>query len=189
VKAFIEKVAGPPPANETEVLVEEGNRRLAANDVAGAAGEFAAALARDATLIPAIVGLAACHLAAGNVEAAKQTLIAVPESAAADPAVAAVRARIELAEQTAALGDAGELEARIAADPKDWRARFDLALLQNAKGDREAAIDGLLEIVSRNRSWEDEKARKQLVQLFEAWGPADPATLSGRRRLSSLLFA
>ncbi|MEX2318950.1 MAG: tetratricopeptide repeat protein, partial [Bauldia sp.] len=79
--------------------------------------------------------------------------------------------------------------ARIAADPKDWQARFDLALLQNAKGDREAAIDGLLEIVSRNRSWEDEKARKQLVQLFEAWGPADPATLSGRRRLSSLLFA
>ena len=189
VKAFIEKIAGPAGPSDTEKLVEEGNRRLAANDIAGAAESFATALARDATQIPAIVGLTACHLAAGNLEAAKQTLGALPESAAADPAVAAVRARVELAEQTAALGDAGELEARIAADPKDWQARFDLALLQNAKGDREAAIDGLLEIVSRNRSWEDEKARKQLVQLFEAWGPADPATLSGRRRLSSLLFA
>jgi putative thioredoxin len=189
VRAFIDKVAGPTGPSDTEKLVEEGNRRLAANDVAGAAEQFASALARDATLIPAIVGLAACHLAAGNVAAARQTMIAVPESAAADPAVAAVRARVELAEQTAALGDAGDLEARIAADPKDWQARFDLALLMNARGDREAATDRLLEIVAGNRSWQEEKARKQLVQLFEAWGPADPATLSGRRRLSSLLFA
>jgi putative thioredoxin len=189
VKAFIEKIAGPAGPSDAERLVEEGNRRLAANDVAGAAEQFATALARDATLMPAIVGLAACHLAAGNLEAAKQTLGTAPESAAADPAVAAIRARIELAEQTASLGDAAELEARIAADPKDWQARFDLALLRNAEGDREAATDRLLEIVAGSRSWEDEKARKQLVQLFEAWGPADPATLSGRRRLSSLLFA
>ena len=189
VKAFIEKIAGPAGPSDAERLVEEGNRRLAENDVAGAAEQFATALAGDATLIPAIVGLAACHLAAGNLEAAKQTLGTVPESAAADPAVAAIRARIELAEQTASLGDAAELEARIAADPKDWQARFDLALLLNARGDREAATDRLLEIVAGSRSWEDEKARKQLVQLFEAWGPADPATLSGRRRLSSLLFA
>jgi putative thioredoxin len=190
VKAFIERVAGPPASpNETLPLVEEGNRRLAANDVAGAAESFATALARDATLVPAIVGLASCHLTADNVEAARQTIATLPESTAGDPAVAAIRARIELAEQTASLGDAGDLEARIAANPKDHQARFDLALLLNARGDREGAIDRLLEIVARERRWEDEKARKQLVQLFEAWGPTDPATLSGRRRLSSLLFA
>jgi putative thioredoxin len=189
VKAFIERVAGPAGPSDTELLVEEGNRRLAANDLAGAAEAFATALARDATLVPAIVGLASCHLAAGNVEAAKQTLATLPESVANDPAVAAVRARVELAEQTASLGDAGELEARVAANPKDHQARFDLALLLNASGDREGATDRLLEIVARDRRWEDEKARKQLVQLFEAWGPTDPATLSGRRRLSSLLFA
>jgi putative thioredoxin len=189
VKAFIERVAGPAGPSDTEVLVEEGNRRLAANDPAGAAEMFATALARDATLVPAIVGMASCHLAADNLEAARQTLAALPDSAAADPAVAAVRARIEIAEQAAALGDPATLEAKLAADPKDHQARFDLALILNARGDREGATDRLLEIVAASRAWQEEKARKQLVQFFEAWGPADPATLSGRRRLSSLLFA
>jgi putative thioredoxin len=189
VKAFIERVAGPSGPGDTELIVEEGNKRLAAKDVAGAAEAFATALARDPKLVPAIVGLASCHMAKGNIEAAKQTLADVPEAGTNDPAVAAIRAKIDLAEQAATLGDAGELEARIAADPKDWQAQFDLALLLNAKGDRDGASERLLEIVARNRSWEDERARKQLVQLFEAWGPTDPATLSGRRRLSSLLFA
>jgi putative thioredoxin len=103
--------------------------------------------------------------------------------------VAAIRAQIDLAAQTGALGDPAALAARIAADPKDHQARFDLALIENARGNREAALDNLLEIVARSRTWEDEKARKQLVQFFEAWGPLDEATLSGRRRLSSLLFS
>jgi putative thioredoxin len=124
-----------------------------------------------------------------NLEAARQTLAAAPATAANDPAVAAVRARIDLAAQTAALGDPAALTQRIAADPRDWQARFDLALIENAHGNREGAADQLLEIVGRNRSWEDEKARKQLVQFFEAWGPMDPATLYARRRLSSLLFS
>jgi putative thioredoxin len=133
--------------------------------------------------------MASCHLAMGEIDAARETLAALPASAAGDPAVAAVRAQIDLATQTKALGDPTALAQRIAADPKDHQARFDLALIENAKGNREAALDSLLEIVSRNRTWEDEKARKQLVQFFEAWGPMDEATLSGRRRLSSLLFA
>jgi putative thioredoxin len=103
--------------------------------------------------------------------------------------VAAARAQLELAAQTEKLGEAGPLEARLAADPNDHQARFDLALLLNGKGDREAAAEQLLEIVRRSRSWEDEKARKQLLQFFEAWGPTDAATLYGRRRLSSMLFA
>jgi len=193
VKAFIDRLAAPAGPSDSEILVEEGNRLLGEKDVAGAAEHFAAALAANATSLPAIVGLASCHLAAGNLDAARQTLAAVPPAAVADPAVAAVRARIDLAAQTAALtkslGDPTALAARIAADPKDWQARFDLALLENTKGNREAATDYLLEIVGRNRSWEDEKARKQLVQFFEAWGPTDEATLAGRRRLSSLLFS
>ena len=150
---------------------------------------FAAALQASSQSVPALVGLARCHIAGGNLDAARDTLAALPESAGKDPEVIAVRAQIELAAQTEALGDAASLEARIAADPKDFDARFDLALLLNAKGDREGAADQLLEIVGKNRSWQDEKARKQLVQFFEAWGPTDEATLTGRRRLSSLLFA
>ena len=106
-----------------------------------------------------------------------------------DPRVAAVRAQIDLMAQTAGLGDKSSLEAKIAADPTDMQARFDLALLLNAEGDRDGAVDRLLEIAPKNRSWQEEKARKQLLQFFEAWGPMDEATRAGRRQLSSLLFA
>jgi putative thioredoxin len=189
VKAFVDRLAGPQGPSEVDQLVAEGERRLEAGDPPGAAEMFAAALQGNSQSVPAIVGLARCHIAGSNLQAARDTLAALPESAGKDPAVAAVRAQIELAAQTEALGDAAELEARVAADPKDYPARFDLALLLNAEGDREGAVDQLLEIIGKNRSWQDEKARKQLVQFFEAWGPMDEATLSGRRRLSSLLFA
>ncbi len=189
VKAFIERVAGPAGPSDLDKLVEEGNRRLAANDPAGAAELFAAVLGEDAQSVAALVGLAGCHLATGNLDGARQTLGALPATADKDPAVAAIRARIDLAEQTAALGDPAALEARIAADPKDHQARFGLALLENARGNSEAATDHLLEIIARDRKWSDEKARKQLVQFFEAWGPTAEATVSGRRRLSSMLFS
>jgi putative thioredoxin len=189
VKAFIERLAGPAGPSDAELLVEEGTRLIAAGDVAGAAEHFAAALQSEPQSLPAIVGLARCHLARGDLNAARQTLAAVPASAAGDPAVASVRAQLDLAGQIAALGDGASLAARIAADPRDHQARFDLALLLNAKGDRAGATDRLLEIIAKDRSWQDEKARKQLVQFFEAWGPTDEATLAGRRRLSAVLFA
>jgi putative thioredoxin len=192
VKEFIARVAGPAGEagpSPVEQLVEEGNRLLEAGDAPGAAEMFAAALQGDAQSVPALTGLARCHIVGGNLQAARDTLAMLPDSAGKDAAVAAVRAQIELAEQTESLGDAATLEARIAANPKDFDARFDLALLRNAKGDREGAVDQLLEIVAKDRNWADEKARKQLVQFFEAWGPMDEATLTGRRRLSSLLFA
>jgi putative thioredoxin len=189
VTAFIERVAGPAGPSDDEKLVEDGKRLLEGGDIAAAADRFAAALGVNGQSVPAMVGLSRCHLDRGDLDAARQTLAALPDSAASDPDVAAVRARLELASQTANLGDAATLEARIAADARDHQARFDLALLSNAKGDREAALDRLLEIIAADRSWNDEKARKQLLQFFDAWGPTDEATLSGRRRLSSLLFA
>jgi putative thioredoxin len=189
VKAFIERLAGPAGPSEGELLIEEGDALLAAGDVAAAAERYAAALQEDASSVGAILGLARSHLAAGNVDAARQTLAALPAAAAAEPAAAAVRAQIEVAAQTAGLGDAASLAARIEADPRDHQARFDLAMVLNAQGDREGATDRLLDIVARDRSWQEEKARKQLVRFFEAWGPTDEATLAGRRRLASVLFA
>ena len=99
------------------------------------------------------------------------------------------RAAIELTEQSQAVGPIAELEQKVAADPKDYQARFDLAVALNAKGKREEAVDHLMEIVRRDRKWNDDGARKQLVQFFEAWGPTDEATVAGRKRLSSVLFA
>ena len=106
-----------------------------------------------------------------------------------DAAVAAARAAVELAEQAKSLGPISVLEQKVAANPLDHQARFDLALALNSKGQREQALDQLIDIVRRDRKWNDDGARKQLVQLFEAWGPNDEATLAGRKRLSSVLFS
>lgn len=189
VKEFIARVAGPVGPSDDEALIAEGEQLLEAGDAAAAAERFGAALKVDPQSIPAAVGLARCLLDSGEVERATQTLDILPDSAAADPRVVAIRAQIELAQQTEGLGDRGPLEARIASDPNDLQARFDLALLLNETGDRGGAADQLLEILRKNRSWNEDGARKQLLQFFEAWGPMDEATLSGRRQLSSMLFA
>jgi putative thioredoxin len=189
VKAFIARVAGPIGPSAAEALVAEGDALLKAGDAAGAAERYAAALKREPESVPAVAGLAKAFLSTGEIERARQTIDMLPASARSDPRVAAVTAEIGLRAQAAALGDRASLEAKLAADPGDHQARFDLALLLNAEGDRAGAVERLLEIVRKNRSWEDEKARKQLLQFFEAWGPTDEATLAGRRQLSSLLFA
>jgi putative thioredoxin len=113
----------------------------------------------------------------------------VPESKRNDAAVKAVQASIDLAEQAQALGPVTELEQKVAANPLDHQARFDLATALNALGKRGEATNQLLEIVKRDRKWNDDGARKQLVQFFEAWGGADEATVEGRRRLSTILFS
>jgi putative thioredoxin len=189
IKAFIERLAGPSGPSEGEQLIAEAESLLSAGDIGGAAELFAGALKLDPQSIPAIAGLASCFLETNEIDRARQTLAMVPASADSDPRVSAIRARLELAAQTEALGDSAPLEARISANPADHQARFDLALILNARGDREAATDHLLEIMRRDRSWNEEAARKQLVQFFEAWGPMDEATLAGRRRLSSILFS
>ncbi len=122
-------------------------------------------------------------------EQAKQTLAMVPESKRNDPAVKAVQTAIDLAEQAEQLGPVAELEQKVAADPLDHQARFDLAIALNAQGNRAAATEQLLAIVKRDRKWNDDGARKQLVQFFEAWGGTDDATVEGRKRLSIILFS
>jgi putative thioredoxin len=189
VKAFIERVAGPAGPSEGDNLVAEADALFAAGDIAAAAELYGAVLKSAPETIPAIVGLARALLAQKQIDRARQTLALVPAAAAGDPSVLAIKAQLDLAEETAKLGDAGPLEQRVAANPADHQARFDLALLLNANGDRDGAADRLLEIMRKDRSWGDEKARKQLLQFFEAWGPTDEATLSGRRKLSSVLFA
>jgi len=113
----------------------------------------------------------------------------VPEAKRNDAAVAAARAALELAEQAKSAGPVDELARKVEANPLDHQARFDLAVALNAKGQRAEAVDNLIAIVKRDRKWNDDGARKQLVQFFEAWGPADAATVEGRKRLSSILFS
>jgi putative thioredoxin len=188
IKAFIERLVGPGTAGADELLAEAAELTKT-GDVGGAAELYAAVLAEDPENVTAIAALAKLHVDLKDFEGARRFLAMVPAAKAGHADVAAARAALELAEQAASLGDLGELEGRIAADPDDHQARFDLALGLNARNRREQAADELLAIFKRDRSWNEDAARKQLVQFFEAWGPMDPATLAGRRKLSSLLFS
>src|SRR5215475_1155903 len=192
VNAFVEKLTkGVPAAGEPNPaeLLKEAEAALDEGDPATAAQIYAEVLAIDATNIAALAGLAKCYITTGAVEQAKQTLGMVPESKRNDAAVKAVQAAIDLAEQAQSLGPVAELEQKVAANPLDHQARFDLATALNAQGDRAAATDQLLEIVKRDRKWNDDGARKQLIQFFEAWGGTDDATVEGRKRLSTILFS
>ncbi len=134
-------------------------------------------------------GLAKTYVATGAIDQAKQTLAMVPESKRNDAAVKAVQASIDLAEQAQSVGPGHRAEQKVAANPLDHQARFDLATALNASGKRAEATQQLLEIVKRDRKWNEDGARKQLVQFFEAWGATDEATVEGRKRLSTILFS
>jgi putative thioredoxin len=188
VKAFIDRLTGGAGGTAADLL-KSGEEALAAGDAAGAANFFSQVLAEDQNNVTALAGLSRAQLAIGEIDGAKSTLALIPKEKENDPAVSAARAALELADQAKNVGDIAPLEAKLAANPLDHQARFDLAIALNAKGKRKDAADQLLEIVRRDRKWNDDGARKQLVQFFEAWGCADEATVEARRKLSSLLFA
>jgi putative thioredoxin len=190
VKAFVKKLggaAGPSPIDEALAMAKEA---LAEGDVATAGNIYEQVLQHAPGNVDAIAGLARAAVAAKDYAKARQLLDRVPPDAANNPEIAAARAALELAEAgEKASGAVGELRERLARDPNDHQARFDLAAALFAAGERENAVDELLEIVKRQREWNEQAARKQLVKFFEAMGPTDPLTQTARRRLSSLLFA
>jgi len=189
ITAFLERLTKDKIGGAAQDLLKLADTALAQGDPAGAAEAYAQLLSEEPENVAALAGLARAYLETGAADQAKQTLALVPEAKRNDPAVAAARAALELAEQAAAVGPIAELEKKVAANPLDHQARFDLAVALNAKDRRQEALDHLIEIVRRDRKWNDDGARKQLVQLFEAWGPTDEATVAGRKRLSSILFA
>ena len=178
--------AGASPVEDMLAVAEE---TLARRDLGTAAQMFGQILQEEPGNPKAVAGLAKCYVESGDLARARQTLGLVRPDAAGDEAIRAMEADLVLKEKAAAAGDMVELLAKLNADPADHQARYDLALALDAKGDRQAAIDELLEIVRRDRKWNDEAARKHLVTLFDAMGPADPRTLDARRKLSSILFS
>ena len=189
VVAFLERLTKGKIGGDEPDLQKLADAALAGGNAADAADLYAQLLQQDSGNVAALAGLARCYLATGNIEQAKKTLALVPEAKASDTAVAAARAALEVAEQAKKVGPIDDLEKKVAANPLDHQARFDLATALSAAGKRAEAANHLLEIVKRDRKWNEDGARKQLVQFFEAWGPTDEATLDGRKRLSSILFA
>jgi putative thioredoxin len=189
VTAFIERITKDKLGGDAQDLLKTADAALAAGNAAEAVELYAEVLQEEPGSVPALAGLARAYVETGAIEQAKQTLALVPEAKRNDAAVAAARSALEVAEQAKSVGPVGELEQKVAANPLDHQARFELAVALNAAGKREEAADHLLSIVKRDRKWNEDGARKQLVQFFEAWGPTDEATVSGRRKLSSILFA
>ncbi len=192
IKAFIDKLTGGPNgtgggSTETAQLLELGEESLSLNDMGGAAQAFAHVLSIEPENEKAIAGMARVYLAGGDREQALQTIAMAPQDSK-EPAVQSVRAQLALSANAPAGGSA-ELEAKVAADPNDCQARFDLAEAQSAAGDFKGAVDNLLHIVRADREWNDQAARKQLLTIFEAAGLTSDVSRDGRRRLSSILFS
>ncbi|HET6239761.1 MAG TPA: co-chaperone YbbN [Acetobacteraceae bacterium] len=191
VKRFVEnllKAAGGQMP--TADLLAEAKAAMEQGDALGASEIFSELLAQEPENGDAWGGLIRALMALGQEDQAKEALAQVPEKLAEHAEIAGARAALTLAEEgRAAKGQLATLEARLAADPADHQARYDLATALNAMDQREQAADALLEVFRRNRTWNDDAARLQLLKFFEAWGFDDPATMAARRKLSALLFA
>ncbi len=192
IRAFVQHLTGGEGGHDhAEEVLAAADEAFAADDLAAAAQAYGHVLQDEPGHPKAVAGLARCYLKSGDLERAKQTLQLVRPDGAGDEALRAVEAELKLREQAAAVtvDDDAPLRARLEADPNDHQARYDLALALDGRGDRDGALDQLLEVVKRDRKWNDEAARKHLVTLFEAMGPTDPRTLAARRRLSGILFS
>jgi putative thioredoxin len=189
VSDFIARITKDKLGGEAQDLLKTAEEMLAAGNAVEAVEIYNEILREEPTSVPALAGLARAYVMTGALEQAKQTLALVPEAKHNDAAVVAARSALEVAEQAKSVGPVGELEQKVAANPQDHQARFDLAVALNAAGKRDEAAEHLLQIVKRDRKWNEDGARKQLVQFFDAWGPTDEATVNGRRKLSSVLFS
>lgn len=190
IKQFIDRLAGQGGmAEEIEAAMTAGRDALSQQDYQTAAQIFLQIVQADREHAGALAGLAKCQIATGDLENARATLALVPPPKANDPEILSAGAALELALNPVDLSEAATLSDLVTREPDNYQARLDLAVLLNGTGLKSEATDHLLYVIRKQRDWNEEAARKQLVKFFEAWGPKDEATLQGRRKLSALLFS
>jgi putative thioredoxin len=189
VRAFVDRLVGEDAEADIATVLATAEQALEEGDVQTAAEVFAAVLQEHKQNPVALAGLARCYLQTGDIDRAEQMIALVPPEEKKVAAVEQVRAALELARKAPKADQQDALAQKLASNPTDQQTRFDLAVALAARGKKMEAVEHLLELVRRDRNWNDQAARKQLVQLFEAWGFKDPAAVEGRRRLSSLLFS
>jgi len=199
IKAFIEQVVaatggqGGAAEDPVQAYVQKADELFEAGDIESAGSLYQQILAQVPDNIPCQIGLVDALLKLGHAEDAEEAFADLADAELEDAALAQRRDRIKavfaLKEDASEAGDTAELLVRIDKDPLDHEARFDLALGYQGSGDLDKAAESLLAIIMRERDWNDDAARLQLLKLFEAAGPTDPFTLKYRRRLSSVLFS
>ena len=189
IKAFINKIAGPNANDPIKLAIAEAKAYEDTGDVSSAAELYAAILAEEPDNAPCLAGLARIYIAMNELEQANQLLASMTPQLEKNPEIISVKAKLKLKEQAGKLGDVEALKAGVEAEPDNHQKRFDLSLALAAHGRHEEAVDHLISIMRKERLWNDEAARKQLLQFFEAWGAMHPASIAGRRKLSSVLFS
>lgn len=192
IRAFVDKLAdmaGTAPPDPVAEALEQARAAVEQEDYETAAGIYMQIVSHAPDNVDALGGLARALIALGRNEDAEKMLEQVPEGQEGHADVAAARAALDLAAQSAAIGDLSPLEEAVAANPKDLTTRFDLAVGLFGSGRREEAIDHLIEIMKTDRTWNDDAARTQLIQFFDTMSPTDEATISGRRKMSAILFS
>ena len=194
VRQFIDRLGGPAggaddQAAEIAAVLEEASGLLAAGDVNGAAELFGAVLQADPENAKALAGMAECMIAAGQSQRAREALADLPETLANDAGIQAVVKKLDQIDEARKLGDPVAIEQELASNPDNHEQRIKLAKIRNVEGKREEAADHLLAVMRKDRSYDDDGARRQLLEFFEVWGPKDPATIAARRKLSSILFS
>ena len=192
IQQFIDRIAGPAGADEAaeiEAVLAEAAELLAADNIDEAAQLYGAVMQADPENAKALAGMAECMIAANQHERARQVLTELPEELSKDAGIQAVLKKLEQIEEARKLGDPIALERDLAANPDDHAARLKLAKILNVEGDREAATDHLIAIMKKDRAWDDDGARKQLLQFLEVWGFKDPASVAARRKMSAILFS
>ena len=189
LRNFFEKLLGEPLSNPVEDILAQAETALEEGESHLARSLYQEAFDREPGNPACLAGYLRCLVKLGAIAQARELADALDDKTRLDPVVAAALSAVDLAEQMAGAGDASGLDAKLAADETDHQARFDRAMARFADEDRDGAVDDLVEIIRRARDWNDDAARRQLLKFFEAWGPTDPASVSGRRRLSTVLFS
>jgi putative thioredoxin len=193
IRQFFDKLSAKVKPSEEEAdmaaAMDRAHALATEGDHGSAAELYSAILAREPGNIDAFAGLGQCYVAVGEVDMAQKLIDKVPEEHRSEAPLVTLIKAIDLANQASGLGELDELASKVESNPKDNQARLDYALALNADGDREAAANQLIAIVRVDRVWKDDGARTQLLEFFEAWGNTDPATIAGRRALSSVLFS
>ena len=190
IKQFIDRLGGQGGmAEQIEAAMTAAREALSLKDYQTAAQIFAEIIEADREHAGALAGLARCQIETGDLSNAQATLALVPPAKNSNAEVTSARAALELALNPIDLSAAASLQRAVEHEPDNFQARVDLAVALNGTGDRAAAMDHLLYVIKKQRAWNEEAARKQLVKFFEAWGPKDEFTLAGRRKLSAILFS
>jgi putative thioredoxin len=192
IRQFIDKIAGPAgagPEEEIAAVLEEAQGLFDGGDVEGAAQLFAAVLQADPENAKGVAGMLECLVALGETARAEQMLESLPEDLSKEAPVQAVALKLQQIAEARKLGDPVALEHELALNPDHHDARMKLAKILNVQNKRDEAAEHLLLIMRKDRAYDEDGARRQLLQFFETWGPKDPATISARRKLSSILFS